>query len=142
MNLLDVILPELVLIIVACGLFLLGVSTRVAARRAAAWLALGGLVAVVLIQGQIVAHGEPTMEGAFGSVEVGPFANYVKLVAAIVGVLLVLLAWPTNREATGSRSLEFGHDAGEFYALMLLALAGLMLVAGANDLMLLFLGIE
>jgi NADH-quinone oxidoreductase subunit N len=142
MNLLDVILPELVLITVACGLFLLGVSTRVAARRAAAWLAMGGLVVVVLIQGQIVARDEPTISGVFGSIEVGAFANYVKLIAAVVGVLLVLLAWPTNRQATGSRSLEFGHDAGEFYGLMLLALAGLMLVAGANDLMLLFLGIE
>src|SRR5687768_11778784 len=136
MNLLDVILPELVLIVVACGLFLLGVSTRVAARRGAAWLALAAVVAVVLLQGQIVGQDASTVRGGGDTVEVGPFANYVKPVAAIVGALLVLLAWPTNREATGSRSLEFGHDAGEFYGLMLLALAGLMLVAGANDLML------
>src|SRR4029078_8062647 len=51
-------------------------------------------------------------------------------------------AWPTNRDATGSRSLLFGHDARELYALMMPAVAGLMRVDGSNDLMLLFLGIE
>ena len=54
----------------------------------------------------------------------------------------MLLAWPTNRDATGNASLDFGHDAGEFFALMLLSIAGVLLVAGANDIILLFLGIE
>ena len=35
-----------------------------------------------------------------------------------------------------------GAEAGEFFALMLLSIAGLFIVAGANDFMLLFLGIE
>src|SRR6185503_17403976 len=39
-------------------------------------------------------------------------------------------------------AMSYGQDAGEFFALMLLSLAGVMLVAGANDIMLLFLGIE
>ena len=37
---------------------------------------------------------------------------------------------------------DFGQEACEFYALMLLSIAGIFLVAGANDIMLLFLGIE
>jgi NADH-quinone oxidoreductase subunit N len=137
------ILPELVLLVVACALFLLGVSSTATARRMAAQLALVAMVVVIGIQGFVVGgQGNFPHFGAFGAVETGPFANYVKLMAAAVGALLVLLAWPMNAQATGSKSLDFGRDAGEFYALMLLSLAGLMLVAGANDLMLLFLGIE
>ena len=71
---------------------------------------------------------QTTMSDPWGTIEVGPFANYVKLITGVVGVMLVLLAWPTNRDATGSPSLDFGKDAGEFYALMLLSLAGLLLV--------------
>src|SRR5204862_7449641 len=59
-----------------------------------------------------------------------------------LGAILVLMAWPTNADATGSESMNFGHDAGEFFALMLLSISGVSLVAGANDLILLFLGIE
>ena len=70
------------------------------------------------------------------------FGHYIKLLTAAVGVLLVLLAWPTNAEATGNSAMNFGQESGEFFALMLLSLSGVMLVAGANDIMLLFLGIE
>ena len=38
--------------------------------------------------------------------------------------------------------MNFGQDAGEFFGLMLLSLTGVFLVAGANDIILLFLGIE
>jgi NADH-quinone oxidoreductase subunit N len=142
MNLHEVILPELILVTVACGLFLLGISSRAAARRLSAQLTLLAVVAVIIIQGQIIGGMNlPGSDTSF-SIDVGPFANYVKLITGIVAAMLVLLAWPTNREATGSRSLDFGRDAGEFYGLMCLALAGLMLVASANDIMLLFLGIE
>jgi NADH-quinone oxidoreductase subunit N len=143
MDLTNVILPELILIIIACGLFLLGISSQVAARRAAAMLALIGMVAVIVIQGAVIGQQTGrTIQDFSGAIEVGPFANFIKLITGVVGVILVLLAWPTNRDATGSRSLLFGHDAGEFYGLMLLAVAGLMLVADSNDLVLLFLGIE
>ena len=139
----DVILPELVLVLVACALFLLGISGKVAMRRLAARLALVAVVTVVAIQWWMTSGaGRSTLTDPWNTIEVGPFANYVKLITGVVGVLLVLLAWPTNRDATGSPSLDFGKDAGEFYALMLLSLAGLLLVAGANDMMLLFLGIE
>src|SRR5687768_2557975 len=143
-DLFDVILPEIVLVIAACALFLLGISSRTAARRLAAQLALLSVVAVIIIQGFFIGDPDRNIStfGGAGAVEGGPFANYVKLITAVVGAMLVLLAWPTNANATGSRSLDFGRDAGEFYGLVLLSLAGVMLVAGANDLMLLFLGIE
>src|SRR5687767_9793167 len=117
----QVILPELVLVIVACGLFLLGISSRVTMRRLAAQIALVAIVAVVAIQWWMMSGTvQPTLTDEWNTLEVGPFANYVKLITGVVGVMLVLLAWPTNPDASGSPSLDFGKDAGEFYALMLL----------------------
>src|SRR4051794_38703395 len=123
MNLSQVILPELILIVVACGLFLLGISAKAAIRRMAAMLALVAMVGVVLAQGGFVGAQDVFARQDFtGAIEVGRLANYIKFIAGIVGIILVLLAWPTNQDATGSRSLEFGHDAGEFFGLMLLSL--------------------
>src|SRR6185437_13170986 len=47
-----------------------------------------------------------------------------------------------NKEVTGNAALDVGHEVGEFFALMLLAITGIFLVASANDIILLFLGIE
>jgi len=76
------------------------------------------------------------------SLAVGGMATYIKLITAGMGILFVLLAWPSNSDATGNVAIEYGFETGEFFGLMLLALAGVFLVASANDTMLLFLGIE
>src|SRR5205085_11276808 len=52
------------------------------------------------------------------------------------------LARPTTRDPSGNPSAQYGHGAGEFFGLLLLSIAGALPVAGANDIMLLFLGIE
>lgn len=144
-DLLHILLPELILIGVACVLFLLGVSTKVGARRLAPVLALAALAAVFAMQAwSVMGVTEWRRPGAdpWGTVRANNFTDYVKLLASGVGVLLVLLAWPTNPDATGSRSLNYGGDAGEFFALMLLSIAGVMLVSVANDIVLLFLALE
>ncbi len=138
------ILPELILITVACLLFLVGVSDRAFSRRLAPLIALLALVAVFAFQLWGMADPAAARVGADSTHEVvvGAFSDYVKLIVSGVGVLLVLLAWPTNDDATGSASLLYGHEAGEFFGLMLLSLSGVLLVADANDIILLFLGIE
>ncbi|HEY7115624.1 MAG TPA: NADH-quinone oxidoreductase subunit N [Tepidisphaeraceae bacterium] len=150
-SLVSLLLPEVILTVVASSLFLLGLSTRAGARKATPVIALVALGLVFAIQlgriggGQVGydTYGGVARDGAkYGTVRVAEFTQYVKLITAGVGMLLVLLAWPTNREATGNGSLNFGADAGEFFALMLLSITGVFLVAGANDIMLLFLGIE
>jgi NADH-quinone oxidoreductase subunit N len=145
---LSLLLPELILIGVASLLFLLGLSSKAASRRLAPVLALLSLLAVLGFQIYRFAINGPHTEfdtfggGGHGTLRVAAFAQYIQLITAAIGILLVLLAWPTNADATGNGSLQFGADAGEFFALMLLSLAGVLLVAGANDIMLLFLGIE
>jgi NADH-quinone oxidoreductase subunit N len=137
-------LPELVLIAVACVLFLLGVSNRPPVRRLAPMLALLALVALFVYQVLQVVNmpAADTLADPWNTVTVGAFARYVKLLTLGVGAVLVLLAWPTNAQATGSPSMDVGTDTGEFFALMLLSIAGVLMVAGANDIMLLFLAIE
>ena len=141
-ELLSILLPEIILVVAACALLLLGVSAKPAARRWAPALALAALAAVVAIQMYALVGEHSVRTDPWNTVRATFFSHYIKLLAAGVGGLLVLLAWPTNPDATGSRSLHFGGDAGEFFALMLLSVAGVLLVSVANELVLLFLAIE
>lgn len=148
MNLFQVIWPELILAAVACVLFLVGVVNKPAARWAGALITTVTLavVFVVLWQGSDVdspASGTAgTLADALGNFRVSSFGQYVKTLAAGVGIILSLLFWPSNDERTGNGSVNYGTEAGEFFALILLSIAGIFVVAGANDIILLFLGIE
>ncbi len=135
---LSVIFPELVLIVAASVLFLMGVSNKISVRRAVPVIALLALAFVFLYQ---FPEGT-TLNDPTNTFKVDGLAHYIKLIAAGVSVMFVLLAWPTNHSATANSSVSYGHEAGEFFGLMLLSITGIFLVAGANDIMLLFLGIE
>lgn len=133
--------PELLLIAAACVLFLVGVSTKRGSRVLAAWISLAALVVVFLMQ--LTAGVDGIISPVDGAVRVGAMAQYVKLLSAGVAIMLVLLSWPTDRLASGNSAIQYGTDAcGEFFALLLLSVSGIFLVAGANDLIVLFLGIE
>src|SRR5437868_3043320 len=140
-SLVQAALPELILLAIACALFLLGVVRLPAARHLAPVLAIAALIGVFFHLATHAPEGVAVAD-VFGAFRVTGFAHYIKLITAGVGILLVLLAWPTNSDGTGNPALEYGPEAGEFFALMLTSLAGVMLVAGANDIILLFLGVE
>src|SRR5690242_3608009 len=144
MNLFDVMWPELIVIGTACVLFLLGVLPMPGARRASAALALVSLLGtfVLLVYYLMFRWPQDVMSDSSNAIRVWYFAHYIKILATGIGVLFVLMSWPTNRDATGNSALDFGHDGGEFFGLLLLSIAGVMLVASANDIILLFLGIE
>jgi NADH-quinone oxidoreductase subunit N len=143
-SLLPVLWPELLLAITAGALFLLGISPQPAARRAAPVLAASALAVVFF--GNAISAAAPLWDTAGGSASptlyVFHFAVYIKMLGSGIGVLLVFLAWPSGDDAFGNSALEYGYDAGEFFGLILLSIAGIFLVAGANDIILLFLGIE
>jgi NADH-quinone oxidoreductase subunit N len=133
--------PESLLVVAGCILLLFGTSRAAAARKVTPVLALASLVTVFFF----VLFNEPadsTVPAISNTVFVSHFQEYVRLIASGAGILLVLLAWPTNRDATGNPALQFGHEAGEFFGLMLLSISGIFFVATANDIILLFLGIE
>src|SRR6267142_2467112 len=132
--------PEVMLTGIACILFLLGCSNKRSSRQMAPFLALIALVFVLvpIFARRNVARVDP-MDS---SVVVDGVAHFIRALTPVVAILLVLLAWPTNREQTGNSALDYGNDGGEFFALFLLSIAGLMLVSVANDLLLLFLALE
>jgi NADH-quinone oxidoreductase subunit N len=133
--------PEILLCFVAGILFLMGVSNQAATRRMAPVLALIALVIATLSQ-LSMAGAAGSMIDKWHTVQVFEFSRYIKLLSAGVGVMLVMLAWPDSPEATGGSSIQWGTEAGEFFGLMLLSIAGIFIVADANDIMLLFLGLE
>ena len=71
---------------------------------------------------------------SFGVVTADNFALFVNLVLVAVGLLTVFF---TSQTAARDRL-----PAGEFYALMLFSLVGMMLMVQASDLLLLFLALE
>jgi NADH-quinone oxidoreductase subunit N len=137
-DLAKIIAPELILSGIACVLFLLGCSNKTASRRLAPFLALAALVAALLTQlFATVPAGQPDL-----SLRMDLIAGYLRPLTIGVAIMLLLLAWPTNAEQTGNSAMEFGHEAGEFFALFILSIAGLLLVTVANDLIMLFLALE
>lgn len=146
MNLLLSLWPELALVAVACVLLVLGaVRAEMARGLAPALSALALLAAMGLLMMQF---GSPLEDRGFtNSVLVGPMAQFVKILTCGAGVLFVLLAWPGPRRLGGggggdNGSLAVGGETAEYFALLLLSLAGLMVTAGANNVILLFLGLE
>ena len=69
-----------------------------------------------------------------GMLSTGRYAHFFDMVFAASGALTVML----SRSYTAREGIEHG----EYYALILFAVAGMMLMAGAADLIILFLGLE
>jgi NADH-quinone oxidoreductase subunit N len=136
------LLPEIILCVTACFLFLLGTSSRALSRK------IAGEIAVVAVAACFVHQWFLTRTPSFALIDTGLsihvqyFSQYVKLIVCGVGLLLVLLNLTTNKDSTATSASQTGTDTAEFFALMLLSLAGVCAVASANDLILLFLGIE
>jgi NADH-quinone oxidoreductase subunit N len=137
----SVLWPEILLTTVGSLLLLLGVVQSAAARRFAPFVALASLLVVFIAFFSNVPLAQATTD-QWHTVSLYSFQTYVRLITAGTGMLLVLLAWPTNADGTGNPAIQYGHEAGEFFGLMLLSLAGILFVASANDIIVLFLGIE
>jgi NADH-quinone oxidoreductase subunit N len=125
---LRILTPEIILIVAAVAIYLGGAFfTAPSARRTWSWIAG---VAMALAAAFLAM--QPASVVADGSFSLDALAWFGRWMALGFGGLLVLLA---------SRPLE-SDDTPEYVGSMLLTIAGLMLVAGANELILLFVGLE
>ena len=140
MDLLSHSLPEFILLIVAALLFIAGASKSIATRRMTPWIALAGMAIACAFA--IFARPVGIELDTTHSVSYDAFAVYVKTIATAVGLLFVLLAWPTSALADGNRSISYSTETGEYFALLLLATAGVCVVGSASSLPTLFLGFE
>jgi len=71
---------------------------------------------------------------SFGVIVADNFGLFVTLVLVAVGILTILFSWQVvDRD---------GIPAGEYYALLLFSIAGMMMMATANDLLVIFIALE
>jgi NADH-quinone oxidoreductase subunit N len=127
------LLPEAVLVITA--LVLLGAAVAVESKsgrsisnRAAIAIAAAGVIIAALALLRVPANADP----GSSLIVMDPVARIFKGVVLGLGLLSILLP-PARREIP---------QPGEFYALMLFAITGLLLTAGTNHLLFLFVALE
>ncbi|MBL0921766.1 MAG: NADH-quinone oxidoreductase subunit N [Phycisphaerales bacterium] len=130
--------PEIALFITTCVVMIVGLSRSVGARRASAWITAAGTLTALGL-----ALRSP--EG-FGLLP-GMLAYAKAMIAGVGFLLLLVMAGAVDRgyEARLLRGETFDPiraTRGEFYAFFLFSLMGVMLCAGADDLIWLFLALE
>ncbi len=137
--------PEITMLIGACACLIAGLSSKQVVRKATPGVAMATLVASGVV---LLAFGRTDTSHFLG---LGAMAAYLKLAVLAMGLLLVFVATGTvdrlkqvvAAEAREGKAFEPGDDfRAEFFAFMLFSLTGVMLTAGASDLVWLFLALE
>jgi NADH-quinone oxidoreductase subunit N len=118
------VLPELILLAAGCAVLLLGHSARRNVGPGVTLVSLAAALALVIFSPERAAAGNGLLYG--------PLAQFVRISGLELGILLTLVNWSQAR--VGER--------GEFLALLLFSLCGLLLVGAANNLLILFLALE
>ncbi|MCA1957088.1 MAG: NADH-quinone oxidoreductase subunit N [Nitrospira sp.] len=125
------ILPEILVVAAACTVLAVEPIMAPHQRDGLAWLSLSTVAACMgLIASQL---GNPA-EAFGGFVKIDDYACFWKLLLCLVSGLTVLLSYSYLKE-------ERLH-VGEYYAFVLLALAGMMVMVSAADLLTIYLGTE
>lgn len=121
--------PELCMIGGACLLFLVGVSKSATTRSLTPPLAL---FVLLMAMAATYRYGQPLVPPPAGELAFTSLTWYVRWIALLVGLLIVLINWQVPAE----------NERGEFFGLILCSISGVMLVGSANDLVVLFLALE
>jgi NADH-quinone oxidoreductase subunit N len=130
-----VLLPEIVLSLMAMLVLMVDVfqkgSRSEPSRPIIPWLSLAGLAAAALANGWLLNLAETVPTGMVAVDGFRVFSNFIFLLAASLAILL-------------SMGYLDRHDMnrGEFHVLVLFATVGMMLLASARDLILLFIALE
>jgi NADH-quinone oxidoreductase subunit N len=125
------LLPELVLCFFGLVIMVTDPFVAAANKKAMAWLGLMGAV-LALISVRVVAHNPgPAYSNLISSDSFSIFLHVTVITAAILAIL-------------GSFDYldQEGLQRGEYYALVLFATAGMGILAGANELVTAFIGLE
>ena len=125
------IAPELVLCLFGIGIMIVDPFVAAANRRVLGWMGFVGTIAA-LAAVHIANHSQgPAYSGLISTDAFSIFVHLVVIVAAALAIL---------------GSLDYldreGLQRGEYYALVLFAAAGMCILAGANELVTAFIGLE
>jgi NADH-quinone oxidoreductase subunit N len=124
--------PELILAAGALILLLIDAFLHEQVARITTWASLVFLALAFVDNYYLWSHGNAS--ALYGQMTSDKFAVFFNGVILISGVLVVLLS-----ESYVHRS---SFDPGEYYALLLASAVGMMLMAGGNSFMILFIGLE
>ncbi|MGD2107999.1 MAG: NADH-quinone oxidoreductase subunit N [Phycisphaerae bacterium] len=121
--------PELILLVGACATLIAGVSGKAQRAQLAPPVAL---IAVLLALWVAWRQGSPGSSVVIPGLWLTSLTLYARLIALFVGLLIVLVNW--HQPAV--------EEGGEYMAMILFSLLGVLLTASANDLIVLFFAIE
>jgi NADH-quinone oxidoreductase subunit N len=125
------ILPIVALTLWACALLLIEAFLPERAKPAVPWLAAVGMVATLVL---LVAFPPPTAAAYGGMIEVDGLGRFLQALFLLTGILAVPLAVDYVQRR--------GIARGEYYTLLMFSVAGMMLMAVAADLVIVFLALE
>ena len=121
--------PEILLTILALVIVLTGLLIKDKTKNALGYLGAAGLAASLLLV--LGTKGESSF--FYNALVIDPLSQVFKLIFLIVSLLAVLASIAYFKDH---------RNQDEYYALLLLATVGMMVVASANDLVALFVGFE
>jgi NADH-quinone oxidoreductase subunit N len=125
------ILPEIILVIYGCAVLLLETFTSKTQKDILAYWSLAGLALAGYGTARLMWAHESVMGGLF---LLDPYSNFFKLVLYIAAAITILLS---------ISYLKQEHiNVGEYYAFILFATTGMMVMVSGADLLVIFLGLE
>lgn len=125
--------PEIALVVAGCICLFLGLSRSSFWRGAVAPFAFLAVAGVLILTRYLPEHGlTEGGDGVISGLSVGLLSLYVRWITLCVGMVLVLVNW---YQADAS-------ERGEYFAMVLFSMAGVMLTASSNDLLMLFFALE
>jgi len=126
------VLPFLVVTVGGIALLLIDLALSSEQKSVVAWLSIGTLVVAGLVA--LLQMNMRPFDAFYGMVRADGYAFFLDALLAAIGALAVLLALRYN-EARGIMR-------GEFYALLLFSIGGMMLAGHATNLLTVFVAIE
>ncbi|MGH9869214.1 MAG: NADH-quinone oxidoreductase subunit N [Candidatus Polarisedimenticolia bacterium] len=130
------ILPELMLLAFSFMILLVSALMPKEERRLIAWLSLVGTAMIVPMVFRYARQLEGTSAGPvfFGDIAVDAIGFFFKLLFLVAALLTILIS---------IRYLDIERmQAGEYYALIMMATASMMFMAGAQSLLMIFVALE
>ncbi|MBI3609821.1 MAG: NADH-quinone oxidoreductase subunit N [Nitrospirae bacterium] len=125
------VLPEILIAVYACAILLIEPFLPKDRREILAYFGLAALGLAFIATWQLLWADLTVLNGMF---VLDPFGNFFKLLLYVAAIMTILLSMGYLRRER--------IDLGEYYAFILLAICGMMIMVSGSDLVTVFLGLE
>jgi len=125
------ILPNIILVVWACALLLVDLFIP---KTRKGWTALLAAIGLALTLGISLSQAYQSLTAFDGMIVLDGFSSFMSILFLASGLLGIALAYDYLK--------RMGIERGEYYVLMLFSISGMMLMAQAADLIVIFLALE